>query len=237
GRRGISVRNLHPSSPCRGSGPDGFGGGRVPDLPAFFPARRRQGQGGLPAGGWRGERPRCFAQGAGDGEALRTPVRGGLKRTAPQGAGIFSRALPRAGLLPCLDDQDARELFPPLPGQFPGHGGGRPHRGFACSLPPWGIASMIRLSLGAQRTTSTFRDLWNVLSIEDGIAVTSDPPAVTAVCYFPPFFLKDPAELEDELASFVRSLFSLPIDSLVSVYLVKQFKDYPLKTGVPGKHS
>jgi hypothetical protein len=96
---------------------------------------------------------------------------------------------------------------------------------------------MIRLSFGAQRRKSTLRDLWNILAIEDGIAVTSDPPAVTAVCYFPPFFLKDPAELEDELASFVRSLFSLPVDSLVSVYLVKQFKDYPLKTGAPGKHA
>src|SRR5689334_4988410 len=78
--------------------------------------------------------------------------------------------------------------------------------------------------------------LWNVLSVEEGVVVTGDPMAVTAVCYFPPFFVKDPGELEDELAGFVRSLFSLPTDSIVSVYLVKQFKDYALSGVTGSKH-
>lgn len=82
----------------------------------------------------------------------------------------------------------------------------------------------------------TFRDLWHIISIEDGIVVTETPLAVTAVCYFPPFYLKDVGDLEDELSGFVRSLFSLPTDSYVSVYLVKQFKDYPVYPVAGSKH-
>jgi hypothetical protein len=83
---------------------------------------------------------------------------------------------------------------------------------------------------------STFKDIWKVLAIEDGIVITQDPFALTAVCYFPPFYLKDAGELEDELSSYVRSLFSLPTGSEVSVYLVKQFKDYALPAHRKGKH-
>ena len=90
---------------------------------------------------------------------------------------------------------------------------------------------------GSAGTGRDMRDLWQVVSIEQGIAVTKSPPAVTAVCYFPPFHLKDPGELEDELAGFVRSLFSLPTESIVSVYLIKQFKDFAIYPSAPGKHA
>lgn len=92
-------------------------------------------------------------------------------------------------------------------------------------------------AFNGQKSQGTIRDLWQVLCIENGIIVTGAPAAVTAVCYFPPFFIKDPGDLEDELAGFVRSLFSLPTESLVSVYLVKQFKDYPVRPVAAGKHA
>jgi hypothetical protein len=83
----------------------------------------------------------------------------------------------------------------------------------------------------------SYKDIWKVLAIEDGTVVTQDPYAVTAVCYFPPFYLQDPGVLEEELSSFVRSLFSLPTDAIVSVYLIKQFKDYGLPISRKGKHA
>lgn len=86
------------------------------------------------------------------------------------------------------------------------------------------------------RMHSTFQDLWKVLLIEDGIVLTETPHAVTAVCYFPPFYLKDVQSLEDELSGFVRSLFALPSGSFVSVYLVKQFKDYAVPALLKSKH-
>ncbi len=42
--------------------------------------------------------------------------------------------------------------------------------------------------------------------------------------------------MEDELSGFVRSLFSLPVDAIVSVFLVKQFKDYSIPAVLKSKH-
>jgi len=82
----------------------------------------------------------------------------------------------------------------------------------------------------------TFKDLWKITALSDGIVFTESPNAVTAVCYFPPLYLKDRGILDEELEGFVRSLFSLPVDSIVSSYLVKQFKDYDVQGYQGSKH-
>ena len=82
----------------------------------------------------------------------------------------------------------------------------------------------------------TFQDLWKITGIADGLVFTEGPNAVTAVCSFPPLYIKDTGLLEDELTGFVRSLFSLPVDTVVSTYLIKQFKDYNVQPYQGSRH-
>ncbi len=87
------------------------------------------------------------------------------------------------------------------------------------------------MKLHSQGTESfkSFKDLWKIFKISNGFIFTETPNTVTAICYFPPIYCKDIENLGSELAGFVRAIFSLPVDTIVSTYLIKQFKDYEVE--------
>jgi hypothetical protein len=87
-----------------------------------------------------------------------------------------------------------------------------------------------------QKKLPSVNDLWNIISINEGFVLSHTPFMATAICYFPALYLKERGLLAEQQMRFIRTFFSLPVDSLVSAYLLKYPRDSKVSPVTKSQH-